>query len=625
MMTPSLDWLDDPETFRVNQVPAHSDHVYFASAAEAKTQQSEFKRLLNGTWKFHFAENPQSQPLDFYQTTFDDSGFDNIQVPQHIELANYAQIQYVNTQYPWDGRRFRRPAYTLDRGLQPGCFSQAPDNAVGCYRKEFRLPETWTALNVHIQFAGVERAMYLWCNGHFVGYAEDSFTPSEFDLTPYLQEGNNILAVAVYRQSTASFIEDQDFFRFFGIFRDVCLLAQPNGHVQDLAVVANLSEDLSTGDLDIKAKLTGGNSVKVCLQDASGQTLLTQVKPASAEFVLKSLLITQVHPWSHEDPYLYTVAMTILDSAGNTVEYVPQKIGFRRLTVKDNVVFLNNERLILTGVNRHEWSAKSGRVIGMAEMKADIQTFLAHHINAVRTCHYPDQLPWYQLCDEAGIYVMAEVNLESHGSWQKRSAVEPSYNVPGSVPQWREAVLDRARTNYETLKNHPSILFWSLGNESFAGENIAAMNDYYKQIDETRLVHYEGVVHAREYEDRISDLESRMYASPADVAAYLKQPKKPFLLCEYMHDMGNSLGGMHEYMDLIDKYPNFLGGFIWDFIDQALWVTDPISGNQALRYGGDFDDRPSDYAFSADGLMFADRTPKPAMQEVAYEYARFTD
>lgn len=284
---------------------------------------------------------------------------------------------------------------------------------------------------------------------------------------------------------------------------------------------------------------------------------------------------------------------------------------------------LNGQRLILNGVNRHEWDAHRGRAVTAADMQRDLEIFHENHINAVRTCHYPDQPAWYDLCDRQGIYMMAENNLETHGTWQKMGAVEPSYNVPGSLPQWQLAVLDRAKSNYEMFKNHPAILFWSLGNESYAGEDLVAMDAYYHHVDPTRLTHYEGVFQNRAYADRISDVESRMYNPPREIEKYLQDtPAKPFLDCEYMHDMGNSLGGMASYTDLVDRYPMYQGGFIWDFIDQALWVKDEVTGQPVLRYGGDFDDRHSDYEFSGDGLLFADRTPKPALQEVRYEYGQ---
>ena len=260
----------------------------------------------------------------------------------------------------------------------------------------------------------------------------------------------------------------------------------------------------------------------------------------------------------------------------------------------------------------------------MNEMKSDIECILRNNINAVRTCHYPDQIPWYYMCDAAGIYMMAENNLESHGTFQKLGAIEPSCNVPGSIPQWKEAVVDRARTNFETFKNHTAILFWSLGNESYAGDDIEAMNTYYKEKQDGRLIHYESSFYNRAYEDTISDVESRMYAKPYEIKEYLdNDPKKPYLLCEFMHDMGNSMGGLGTYMHLIDKYDMYHGGFIWDFIDQALYVKDEVTGKEVLRYGGDFDDRPSDYEFSGDGIVFANRVEKPAMQEVRYYYGLY--
>lgn len=333
--------------------------------------------------------------------------------------------------------------------------------------------------------------------------------------------------------------------------------------------------------------------------------------------------VNKVIPWDNHNPYLYDTFVEVY-ADGQLAEVVPYRIGFRRIEIVDKVMHLNGNRLIITGVNRHEWSAKTGRVIGIEEMVSDIQCMTRNNINSVRTCHYPDQIPWYYMCDEAGIYVMAETNLESHGSWQKLGAIEPSWNVPGSVPQWREAVVDRARNNFETFKNHTSILFWSLGNESYAGDDIEAMNQFFKDKNDGRLVHYEGSYYTREYEDTISDVESRMYAKPEEVEEYLiNSAKKPYLLCEFMHDMGNSIGGLGSYMKLIDKYEMYQGGFIWDFIDQALLVRDEVTGREVLRYGGDFDDRPSDYEFSGNGIVFADRREKPAMQEVRYYYGMY--
>ena len=622
-MQANLQWLDDPEVFRVNQLPAHSDHHYYRNLAELN-RGSSFVKSLNGTWRFHFASTPSERPLQFYSPNFDDADFDTIQVPGHIELAGYSQIQYINTLYPWEGKIYRRPPYTLNQDqLEPGLFSDASDNSVGSYLKKFDLDDSFKNHRVIIQFQGVEEALYVWLNGHFIGYAEDSFTPSEFDLTPYVQDRDNLLAVRVYKRSTASFIEDQDMYRFSGIFRDVNLLALPDAHIVDLDLKPEVNADFKSGILTVKATVSGTNAtLELSVTDQDQQLLATQTQTGTGKVSFKKIAFNNLKLWSPTSPTLYQLLIKVYDDQHQLLEAVPYQFGFRKVELReDKVIYVNNHRLILNGVNRHEWNAHRGRVISLDDMRKDIQIMLDNNINAVRTCHYPDQLPWYHLCDEAGLYVMAENNLESHGSWQKMGAVEPSYNVPGDNPHWLAAVVDRARSNYEWFKNHPSIIFWSLGNESFAGEDIAAMQAFYKEHDSSRLVHYEGVVRAPEFRDRISDVESRMYETPANIARYLENnPDKPFLNCEYMHDMGNSLGGMQSYNDLIDQYPMYQGGFIWDFIDQALLVLDPVTNQEVLRYGGDFDERHSDYEFSGDGLLFADRTPKPAMQEVKYYY-----
>lgn len=622
-MKANIKWLDDPEVFRINQLPAHSDHPFYKDYREWQNHSSSFKQSLNGAWQFHFSKDPQSRPIDFYKRSFDSSSFDTIPVPSEIELNGYAQNQYTNILYPWESKIYRKPAYTLGRGTKDGDFSQGKDNTVGSYLKHFDLNPALAGHDIHIQFEGVERAMYVYLNGHFIGYAEDSFTPSEFDLTPYIQAKDNILAVEVFKHSTASWLEDQDMFRFSGIFRSVELLALPRTHLMDLDIKPTVVNDYHDGVFNAKLHFMGKTSgnVHVLIEDIDGKTLLNKKLPLKSTVEIENETFANVHLWDNHDPYLYQLIIEVHDQDGKLVELIPYQFGFRKIEItKDHVVLLNGKRLIINGVNRHEWDAKRGRSITLADMKQDIATFKHNNINAVRTCHYPNQIPWYYLCDQNGIYMMAENNLESHGTWQKLGQVEATSNVPGSIPEWREVVVDRARSNYETFKNHTAILFWSLGNESYAGSNIAAMNKLYKDHDSSRLTHYEGVFHAPEFKKEISDLESCMYLPPKEAEEYLQNPKKPLVECEYMHDMGNSDGGMGSYIKLIDKYPQYMGGFIWDFIDQALLVHDPVSGQDVLRYGGDFDDRHSDYEFSGDGLMFADRTPKPAMQEVRYYY-----
>ena len=677
--TPDLAWLDDPEVFRVGQLKAHSDHHFFDGEETYQKQEESLCQCLNGTWQFAWSKNPAGRPADFYREDADVSGFGTIQVPGHMELAGFDRIHYINTMYPWEGHEYRRPAKT-GFGEQKGQFSEAEYNPVGSYRCVFDLKPALRKRRVCISFEGVEKAMYVWLNGHFVGYAEDSFTPSDFDLTPWIREKGNVLAVEVYKHSTASYLEDQDFFRFSGIFRNVVLYAKPELHVEDLWAKPVLEADGKTGSFsmeltvsarDAAADKTGKmGSVSWRIVDkesdsnqaartilAEGEKAINRVKvnddtdvktctvcenqkPANEGSQLEvadrtilasrihiqipEQLLPDVHPWSHEDPFLYLLEIRVKNARGEIVEIVPYEIGFRRIVMDQEIMTLNGKRLILHGVNRHEWSAEGGRVITEAQMRWDMDCFHAHNIDSVRTCHYPDQIPWYYLCDREGIYVMAETNLESHGSWQKMGAVEPSWNIPGCAKTWEAAVVDRASTNFELLKNHPSILFWSLGNESYAGDGIRAMQQMLEEKQDGRLIHYEGVFHNRTYEKEISHMESQMYTPPARIEKWLEENEdKPFVLCEYMHDMGNSLGGMKSYMDLLEKYDRFQGGFIWDFIDQALWVEDEVTGRRVLRYGGDFDDRPSDYAFSGDGIVFADRTVKPAIQEVKYYYGTY--
>ena len=632
-MNADMKWLDNPEVFKVNQLEPHSDHCYYLDHSDMKKEKNPLLQSLNGQWEFAYSKNVMERPVDFYKETFDASGFDKIMVPGHIELAGYDKIRYINTMYPWEGKEYHRGAYSMQAtGAEEGMFSEAQYNPVGSYIKYFDLDKNMCGKRIHICFEGVEEAMYLWLNGQFIGYAEDSFTPSEFDLTPYIKEKGNVLAVQVHKMSTAAFLEDQDFFRFFGIFRNVTLKAIPDVHLEDVWFKPVLNQDNESGSVSVSMKVSATDSQNVTagfiLKDREENILVEKSLQLNKENNhLEGTIcvdLESVKLWDNHNPYLYHAYVELKAEDGSLAEVIPYDIGFRRIEIIDKVVYLNGKRLVITGVNRHEWNARTGRCIGIEDMKADISCILRNNINSVRTCHYPDQIPWYYMCDDAGIYVMAETNLESHGSFQKLGAIEPSCNVPGSIPQWRDAVLERAKNNFETFKNHTSILFWSLGNESYAGDDIEAMNVYFAEKKDGRLVLYESAYYNRAYEDTISDFETRMYAKPEDVEEYLNNsPKKPYILCEFMHDMGNSMGGLGSYMKLIDKYDMYHGGFIWDFIDQAIMVKDPVTGKDVLRYGGDFDDKPADYEFSANGIVFADRKEKPAMQEVRYYYGLY--
>ena len=632
-MNADMKWLDNPEVFKVNQLEPHSDHCYYMDYSDMKKEKNPLLQSLNGQWEFAYSKNVMERPVDFYKETFDASGFDKIMVPGHIELAGYDKIRYINTMYPWEGKEYHRGAYSMEAtGAEEGMFSEAQYNPVGSYIKYFDLDKNMCGKRIHICFEGVEEAMYLWLNGQFIGYAEDSFTPSEFDLTPYIKEKGNVLAVQVHKMSTAAFLEDQDFFRFFGIFRNVTLKAIPDVHLEDVWFKPVLNQDNESGSVSVSMKVSATDSQNVTagfiLKDREENILVEKSLQLNKENNhLEGTIcvdLESVKLWDNHNPYLYHAYVELKAEDGSLAEVIPYDIGFRRIEIIDKVVYLNGKRLVITGVNRHEWNARTGRCIGIEDMKADISCMLRNNINSVRTCHYPDQIPWYYMCDDAGIYVMAETNLESHGSFQKLGAIEPSCNVPGSIPQWKDAVLERAKNNFETFKNHTSILFWSLGNESYAGDDIEAMNVYFAEKKDGRLVHYESSYYNRAYEDTISDFETRMYAKPEDVEEYLNNsPKKPYILCEFMHDMGNSMGGLGSYMKLIDKYDMYHGGFIWDFIDQAIMVKDPVTGKDVLRYGGDFDDKPADYEFSANGIVFADRKEKPAMQEVRYYYGLY--
>jgi len=625
-MQPNIHWLADPTVFRVNRLDAHSDHMSCASVEEAEAGITSLRQSLDGQWRFQWSPNPAARPENFWQTDFDLSGFTTIQVPGHMETQGFGQIQYTNKLYPWDGHKFLRPPQ-IDWDYNP----------VGSYVKEFDLTPALLGREICVSFQGIEQAAFIWCNGHFVGYCEDTFTPSDFDLTPWIREKGNRLCVQVHARSSAAWLEDQDFFRFSGIFRSVFLYAKPL--VTDLWIQSTLHKDLKQGNIRFRFALNGDVRIHAQISHPAEGNLFDGALTLTQEgtyWFSQTIHFETVRVWDYQTPELYHVSLTAVGD--QITEYIPYDTGFRRIELgADKIMYVNGKRLLINGVNRHEWNASSGRVINREDMDRAMEIFRENNINAVRTCHYPNRTEWYHLCDQNGIYMMDETNLETHGSWQKDAlpdSIEPSWNIPGSLPEWRGAVLDRAESMFQRDKNHVSILFWSCGNEAFCGSNIVEMANFFRTADSSRLVHYEGCYWTRgvangkpvsphwkpEYET-VSDMESRMYATPDEIREYLENdPPKPYISCEYMHNMGNSLGGMESYVNLSKEFPLYQGGFVWDYMDQALWYTN-CNGKRVLGYGGDFGERQTDYNFSGNGIVTADHRPKPCMQELRYWHA----
>ncbi|TFE28664.1 DUF4981 domain-containing protein [Cohnella luojiensis] len=604
-------------------------HDSLEEALKGDRKSSKHYLSLNGTWKFSFAENPDKRIKSFYGSEFDYSGWDEIAVPAHWQLQGYDYPQYTNIRYPWIDSEALKPP-----------FAPTKYNPVGSYIRTFTIPQDWNGKPVFISFQGVESAFYVWLNGELVGYSEDTFTPAEFDLTPYLIEGENRLAVEVYRWCDASWLEDQDFWRMSGIFRDVYLFTAPDTHIYDFFIHTDLDEQFKDSDLRIDATVVnyygadaGSMAVVAELYDAQGSQVLRQplriaVAAGSNERIEVQGAIAVANPlkWSAELPNLYTLVLRLDNADGQAVQFISCKVGFRKFEIKDGLMRINGERIEFKGVNRHEFSCDTGRALGEEDMIRDVVLMKSHNINAVRTSHYPNNPRWYELCDEYGLYVIDETNLETHGSWEYAQQEEGD-TVPGSKPEWRENVIDRCNSMLQRDKNHPSVIIWSLGNESFGGDNFMRMHDYLREKDPSRVVHYEGVFHWRKSE-AASDMESQMYTKPHEIEAYALRrptPSKPFILCEYSHAMGNSSGGLSKYTDLFEKYPILQGGFIWDWVDQAIRVRNP-DGTSHMAYGGDFGESPHDGNFCGNGIIFADRTVSPKLFEVkkCYQNVKFT-
>ena len=613
MGTFNYDLVKDPTYFNDNRVAAHSDHKYYASVDAMEQDVDNFRHSLNGLWKFHYAKNYNSTIPGFEKTEYCCKSWDDIRVPAHIQMEGYDVPQYANVQYPWEGRE----------EVEPG---QIPErfNPVASYVKYFEVPEEMEGKKVFISFQGAESGIAVWLNGNFVGYSEDTFTPSEFELTPYLKEGENKLAAQVFKWTSSSWCEDQDFFRFSGIYRDVYLYAIPEVHVSDVKIQTLLDDTFTKADLVIDTKATKAGKVKITLsKDGKKLQSVEETLAEESQYVMK---VENPELWSAESPVLYDLLLEVMDENGQVTEVIPQRVGFRRFEMKDSIMMLNGKRIVFKGVNRHEFSSVSGRVVSREELIKDLVTMKQNNINAIRTCHYPDAVGIYDLCDEYGIYMIAECNMESHGTRDTDAVRNGDFSgvVPCDRPEWMDCMLDRVNSMYQRDKNHPAILIWSCGNESFGGKVIFEMSQLYRKMDPTRLVHYEGVNDDRRYNDT-SDMESRMYTTVNEIREFLaKDRRKPYVCCEYAHAMGNSCGAMKKYMDLTEEEPMFQGGFIWDYIDQSIYKKDRY-GKEFQAYGGDFGERPTDYNFSGNGIAYGgNRDASPKMQEVKFNYQNIT-
>ena len=520
--------IKNPEIFEQNRLAAHSDHVCYKNELEKIKGKSSLRYDMNGLWKFAYAKNQSLAPCGFEAADYDCKGWDEIRVPAHIQMEGYDVPIYTNTTYPWEA----------DESIKPG---EVPEifNPVASYVKYFTIPENMKNKRVCISFQGVESGFALWLNGHYVGYSEDTFDPSDFELTDYIVEGENKLAVRVWKWTSSSWCEDQDFYRFSGIFRDVFLYAVPCAHVEDLSVVPTFNDTFDEGTLSVSIKADGDGIASVKLYELGdlsvekydrAKLLLEEfdIELRNKEICEGSCNVKNPLLWSAEKPNLYEVKITVKDTHGNETEFISQLAGFRRFEMVDGLMKLNGKRIVFKGVNRHEFSSITGRVPNRDEVIKDIVTMKKNNINAIRTSHYPDDSMLYKLCDIYGIYMIAENNLESHGTWEayNKGYVDLDFVVPKDKPQWREMMLDRVNSCYQRDKNHPAILIWSCGNESFGGKTIYEMSQLFRQLDKHRLVHYEGVFNDRSYNDT-SDMESQMYTPAAGIEKFLAEhPEK---------------------------------------------------------------------------------------------------
>ena len=586
----------NPEINAVNRAPMHTNYFAFENADAAKKadkKQSTNYMTLNGTWKFNWVKDADSRPTDFWKTGFNDKGWDDLQVPAVWELNGYGDPIYVNVGYAWRNQFQNNPPEV-----------PTENNHVGSYRREIVVPASWKGKDIIAHFGSVTSNMYLWVNGRYVGYSEDSKLEAEFDLTPYLKPGQkNLIAFQVFRWCDGSYLEDQDFFRYSGVGRDCYLYARNKKRIQDIRVTPDLDAAYQNGSLSINLDLKGSGKVDLELVDTQGKQVATATANKSG---LVTMNVENPKKWSAETPYLYTLRASMQGSN----EVIPVKVGFRKIELKGDQILVNGKAVLFKGADRHEMDPDGGYVVSPERMLQDIQIMKQFNLNAVRTCHYPDDNLWYDLCDQYGIYVVAEANIESHGMGygEKTLAKNPSY---------KKAHLERNQRNVQRGFNHPSIIFWSLGNEAGDGPNFEQCYQWIKAEDPSRACQYEQ---ARQKDH--TDIFCPMYYGYEGMEKYGQRTDatKPLIQCEYAHAMGNSQGGFKEYWDLIRKYPNLQGGFIWDFVDQSCrWKGK--DGVMIYAYGGDFNRfDASDNNFCDNGLISPDRVPNPHMYEVGYFY-----
>ena len=589
-----------PQVNQINRLPMRANFFAYKNAAEASLgvpEESTNYKSLNGVWRFNWAENPTERPTDFWKESFNDNSWVDMKVPGLWELNGFGVPVYVNVGYAWRNQYRNNPPLVPEK-----------NNHVGSYRRTIHIPTLWKGKRIIAHFGSATSNMYLWVNGQFVGYSEDSKLEAEFDITDYVKPGENLIAMQLFRWCDGSYLEDQDFWRLSGIGRNCYLYAKPETNVVDLRAIPDLDAKYQDATLKIDVELSKPGKLEIQLTNASGKVILKDVLQGSGK-LSKVLSLKNPLKWTAETPNLYTLTATLKGSNGKVEEVIPIKVGFRKIEIKGAQLLVNGQPVLIKGVNRHEMDPDSGYYVSRERMLQDVQIMKQFNINAVRTCHYPDDNYWYELCDQYGLYVVAEANVESHGMGYGNQSL-------GKDTSYALAHLERNQRNVCRSINHPSVIIWSLGNEAGFGTNFEACYRWIKQEDPSRPVQYEQAGRGE-----FTDIFCPMYYDYRGSESYSKNnPSKPLIQCEYSHAMGNSCGGFKEYWDLIRRYPSFQGGFIWDFVDQSLhWTND--EGEDFYAYGGDFNkEDASDNNFNDNGLISPDRIPHPMMFEVGHFY-----